>query len=141
MRRAATPRALGNGPMGRFPAARLANGGRCLRIPARSLPIADEFAALGLTPFASRCDVKRAYKRLALKYHPDVVRGDNGGGEKDETFREIKSAYEVDRASWPSLRKRATRTWWMAMVTSGMSGTNGWDSKEGFLWCAILRSS
>ncbi|CAL9173597.1 unnamed protein product [Musa hybrid cultivar] len=95
MRRAATPRALGNGPMGRFPAARLANGGRCLRIPARSLPIADEFAALGLTPFASRCDVKRAYKRLALKYHPDVVRGDNGGGEKkDETFREIKSAYE-----------------------------------------------
>ncbi|CAL9113425.1 unnamed protein product [Musa textilis] len=94
MRSAATLRGLGNGPMGRFPTARQAKSGRCLRIPARSLPFAGEFAALGLTPLASRCDVKRAYKRLALKYHPDVVRWDNGGGEKDETFREIKSAYE-----------------------------------------------
>ncbi|MCL7047899.1 hypothetical protein MKW94_011358, partial [Papaver nudicaule] len=40
---------------------------RCLRFPTRSLPYSDEFSLLGLTPYASKADVKHAYKRLALK--------------------------------------------------------------------------
>ncbi|KAL5704131.1 hypothetical protein ACHQM5_022603 [Ranunculus cassubicifolius] len=68
--------------------------GRCATFPVRSsMPVSDEFAVLGLTPFASKSDVKHAYKRLALKYHPDVIKEDNGQ-EKQEVFREIKSAYE-----------------------------------------------
>ncbi|CAA6660160.1 unnamed protein product [Spirodela intermedia] len=68
---------------------------RCARLQAlsRSPPYSSEFAVLGLSPFASASDVKRAYKRLALKYHPDVIRGETGH-EKEETFKEIKSAYE-----------------------------------------------
>ncbi|WOL14265.1 chaperone protein dnaJ 8, chloroplastic isoform X2 [Canna indica] len=99
MRIAATSRGFRNGSMsggggGRMPSVSWEGDGRrrCVRMPARSLPFAGEFAALGLTPFASRSDVKRAYKRLALKYHPDVIRGDIQG--KDNTFTEIKSAYE-----------------------------------------------
>ncbi|KAI3872163.1 hypothetical protein MKW98_011655 [Papaver atlanticum] len=67
---------------------------RCLRFPTRCLPFSDEFSLLGLTPYASKADVKHAYKRLALKYHPDVIKaGENN--EKQETFKEIKSAYET----------------------------------------------
>ncbi|MCL7026335.1 hypothetical protein MKW94_019446, partial [Papaver nudicaule] len=67
---------------------------RCLRFPTRSLPYSDEFSLLGLTPYASKADVKHAYKRLALKYHPDVVKAGENLNEKHETFKEIKSAYE-----------------------------------------------
>nr|XP_019708421.1 dnaJ homolog subfamily B member 12 isoform X3 [Elaeis guineensis] len=99
MKKAATPsRGIGNGSAGgggggglfsRSPESR-----RCVRFPARSLPFSGEFATLGLTPSASKSDVKRAYKRLALKYHPDVMRGEKGVQE-EEAFKEIKSAYET----------------------------------------------
>ncbi|CAN6805010.1 unnamed protein product, partial [Brassica oleracea] len=46
------------------------------------------YTVLGLTPFASQAEVKRAFKRLALKYHPDVQKGQ----KKD--FKEIISAYQ-----------------------------------------------
>ncbi|KAL9234613.1 hypothetical protein vseg_009467 [Gypsophila vaccaria] len=66
---------------------------RCVRFPTRCLSDFNDYAVLGLTPFASKSDVKFAYKRLALKYHPDVIKGEFVG-EKNQTFREIKSAYE-----------------------------------------------
>lgn len=53
----------------------------------------NHYAILGVTPFASKSDVKTAYKRLALKYHPDVIRGDHVA-DKQEKFQQIKSAYE-----------------------------------------------
>lgn len=49
------------------------------------------YAVLGLTPFASKSDVKQAYKSLALKYHPDVYKGEDSPAKP---FTEIKSAYE-----------------------------------------------
>ncbi|KAF5188307.1 Chaperone dnaj-domain superfamily protein [Thalictrum thalictroides] len=66
---------------------------RCASFLTRSFPLSDDFAVLGLTPSASKTDVKHAYKRLALKYHPDVIRGDNLH-EKQEIFKEIKFTYE-----------------------------------------------
>ncbi|GKV35233.1 hypothetical protein SLEP1_g43534 [Rubroshorea leprosula] len=67
---------------------------RCLRVPVRcSYDLTAQYTVLGLTPLASKSDVKRAYKRLALKYHPDVYKGEDVPG-KDKAFREIKSAYE-----------------------------------------------
>ncbi|KAI3918383.1 hypothetical protein MKX01_041703, partial [Papaver californicum] len=71
---------------------------RCSRFPIRCLPFSDEFSLLGLTPYASKADVKHAYKRLALKYHPDVVKAGENLNEKQETFKEIKSAYELHLA-------------------------------------------
>ncbi|XP_077231859.1 chaperone DnaJ-domain superfamily protein [Tasmannia lanceolata] len=66
---------------------------RCIRFPARSLSFSHEYSVLGLTPFASKSDIKHAYKRLALKYHPDVIKVGNWG-EKQNIFKEIKSAYQ-----------------------------------------------
>ncbi|XP_058097717.1 chaperone protein dnaJ 8, chloroplastic [Magnolia sinica] len=66
---------------------------RCVRFTAKSLSVSDEFRVLGLTPLASKSDVKHAYKRLALKYHPDVIREENSR-HKPDIFKDIKSAYE-----------------------------------------------
>ncbi|GHF81790.1 molecular chaperone DnaJ [Thalassotalea marina] len=52
----------------------------------------DYYETLGVARDASERDIKKAYKRLAMKYHPDRTQGDK---EKEETFKQIKEAYEV----------------------------------------------
>jgi len=52
----------------------------------------DYYELLGVSKDASERDIKKAYKRLAMKYHPDRTQGDK---EKEETFKQIKEAYEV----------------------------------------------
>jgi len=52
------------------------------------------YEVLGLDPFCKPVDIKRAYKQMALKYHPDRVPPD----QKEEStarFREVKNSYEV----------------------------------------------
>jgi molecular chaperone DnaJ len=51
----------------------------------------DYYEILGLKHGASIEDVKRAYKRLAKKYHPDVSNDPNA----EEKFKEILEAYQV----------------------------------------------
>ena len=53
--------------------------------------IDDPYKVLGLTPDASDEDVKRAYRRLAKKYHPDLNPGDQEAARK---MQEVNSAYE-----------------------------------------------
>lgn len=52
------------------------------------------FAALSLPPNASSVDVGRAFRRLALKFHPDKNSGEHQEATTAE-FREIAEAYEV----------------------------------------------
>lgn len=51
----------------------------------------DYYNILGVSKSASADDIKRAYRKLALKYHPDR----NGGGENEKIFKEINEAYQV----------------------------------------------
>lgn len=52
----------------------------------------DYYEALGLKKGASQSDIKKAYRKLAKKYHPDA----NGGAAKaEEKFKEISEAYSV----------------------------------------------
>ena len=53
--------------------------------------IEDPYKVLGLTPDASDEDVKRAYRALAKKYHPDLNPGDQEAARK---MQEVNSAYE-----------------------------------------------
>lgn len=53
----------------------------------------DFYEVLGLEKNASDKDIKRAYKRLAMKYHPD--RNQENKEESESKFKEIKEAYEV----------------------------------------------
>lgn len=50
--------------------------------------IKDPYKTLGLNDAATDKEVKRAYKKLAQKYHPDRCRGD------EDVFKSIKQAYE-----------------------------------------------
>jgi len=55
----------------------------------------DYYAILGLTKSASEDEIKKAYKKLALKYHPDRVKGEAEKKESEKMFKEIAEAYEV----------------------------------------------
>ena len=52
----------------------------------------DFYIVLGVTREASVSDIKRAYKRLARRYHPDINPGDR---EAAARFRQIVDAYET----------------------------------------------
>jgi molecular chaperone DnaJ len=52
----------------------------------------DYYIILGVKPTASADEIKRSYRRLALKYHPDKNSGDIIA---EATFREIVEAYKV----------------------------------------------
>jgi molecular chaperone DnaJ len=61
----------------------------------------DFYVILGIERSASSGDIKRAYKRLARRFHPDVNPGDQKAAAH---FREISEAYET--LSNPELRSR-----------------------------------
>ncbi|QOI11291.1 molecular chaperone DnaJ [Blochmannia endosymbiont of Colobopsis nipponica] len=52
----------------------------------------DYYEVLGVPKNAEEREIKRSYKRLAIKFHPDRNPGDAGAEAK---FKEIKEAYEV----------------------------------------------
>lgn len=52
----------------------------------------DYYTILGVKPEDSERDIKKAYRRLAMKYHPDHSNGDVWAAEK---FKEISEAYAV----------------------------------------------
>ena len=52
-------------------------------------------AVLGLGPAASHEAVVKAYKRLALKHHPDKCRKERNGEKAKETFLRISKAYKT----------------------------------------------
>ena len=58
--------------------------------------MADYYDLLDVPRNASTDDIKRAYRKLALKYHPDR---NQGSKETEERFKEVTEAYEVLRDS------------------------------------------
>jgi molecular chaperone DnaJ len=52
----------------------------------------DYYKSLGITKTTDAKEIKKAYRRLARKYHPDVNPGDQSAEEK---FKEIQEAYDI----------------------------------------------
>lgn len=52
----------------------------------------DYYKLLGISKDASADEIKKAYRKLAVKYHPDKNPGDK---EAEEKFKEISHAYEI----------------------------------------------
>jgi molecular chaperone DnaJ len=52
----------------------------------------DFYEVLGVNKASSEADIKKAFRKLAKEYHPDVNRGNN---EAEHKFKEINEAYEI----------------------------------------------
>jgi len=56
------------------------------------MPDTDYYTLLGVNKTASDSDIKKAYRKLAMKYHPDHTEGDKNA---EEQFKKISEAYAV----------------------------------------------
>ena len=54
----------------------------------------DYYDVLGVPKNASEDEIKKAYRKLAMKYHPDRNQGE-GAKKAEESFKEAKEAYEM----------------------------------------------
>jgi DnaJ family protein B protein 4 len=79
------------------------------------MDIPDFYAVMGLSKDATKSDIKRAYRTLAMKYHPDKRPED--GAEAKKKFLEITEAYKIliddeDRKRYDSgdMAKKRKRT-------------------------------
>ncbi len=81
----------------------------------------DYYNILGVSKNASQEEIRKAYRKLAVKYHPDKNQGDS---QSEERFKEINEAYEVLRD--PEKRKKYDRLGanWKQF---GQEGTGGFD--------------
>ncbi|KAL5698990.1 hypothetical protein ACHQM5_029957 [Ranunculus cassubicifolius] len=56
-----------------------------------SASLTDQYRTLKIQPGASETEVKKAFRSLALQYHPDVCKGNNCGVQ----FHQINEAYDI----------------------------------------------
>jgi molecular chaperone DnaJ len=93
----------------------------------------DYYEVLGVERGVSVDDIKKAYRKLALKYHPDKNPGDH---EAEEKFKEATEAYEVLRDK----EKRAQYDQFGHAGMSGAGGGGGFDFSGGFDLSDALRA-
>ncbi|MDD5437498.1 MAG: molecular chaperone DnaJ [Candidatus Omnitrophica bacterium] len=83
----------------------------------------DYYEILGIAKTASPDEIKKAYRNLALKYHPDRVPADKKK-EAEEKFKEVSEAYEV----LMDTQKKATYDQY------GHAGVDNSFKQGGFSW-------
>ncbi len=84
----------------------------------------DYYTTLGVSKSASQAEIKKAYRKLALKYHPDRTKGDKAAEGK---FKEINEANEV--LSDPEKRKKYDQLGknWNQYQQQGAQGGFDWS--------------
>ncbi len=85
----------------------------------------DYYAVLGVDKSASAADIKKAYRKLAQKHHPDANQGDT---KAEERFKEVSAAYDV--LSDPKTKEEYDRI--REMVAAGAFRAGGAGGPGGF---------
>lgn len=81
----------------------------------------DYYEVLGISKGASADEIKKAYRKMAKKYHPDV----NKEADAEAKFKEVNEAYEV----LGDTQKKAT---YDQFGHAGMGGAQGFGGGQGF---------
>lgn len=84
----------------------------------------DYYDILGVEPDASQEDIRRAYRKLARKYHPDV----SDQSDAETRFKEVSEAYEVLKDP----EKRETFDQARAQPQGGAAPGGGWQQQPGW---------
>lgn len=88
----------------------------------------DYYEVLGLQKGASEADIKKAFRKMAMKYHPDRNPGDKAAEEK---FKEVNEAYSV--LSDPDKKSRYDRFGHAGVdPNAGFGGGGGFSGAGGF---------
>src|SRR5213075_2746256 len=104
--------------------------------------MADPYKTLGVAPGASADEIKKAYRKLAKKLHPDVNPGDK---KAEERFKEVSGAFEVigdpkkralfdefgEVSTRPGFDEQKAREWQRQAQAAGARGFGG-GGFEGF---------
>jgi curved DNA-binding protein len=89
----------------------------------------DYYSQLGLTKTASPEEIKKAYRQLARKYHPDVNPGDKAA---EERFKEVSEAYEVLSDTDKRQKYDQFGQYWKQAGAPGPGGGNPFGGNAGF---------
>ena len=84
----------------------------------------DYYEVLGVSKNVSQDEIKKAYRKSALKYHPDK---NPGNKESEEKFKEATEAYEVLKDS----QKRAAYDQFGHSLGGGLGGFEGFGRESG----------
>ncbi len=84
----------------------------------------DYYDVLGVSKSSSKDEIKKAYRKLALKYHPDKTKGDKSSEEK---FKEASEAYHILS---DDKRKTNYDQFGHAAFEGGNQGFGGFDSSS-----------
>lgn len=93
----------------------------------------DFYKALGVSEDASESDIKKAYRKLSRKYHPDLNPGDE---QAEKKFKEISEAYDVlsdkkQREEYDQIRRYGAAGMGAGGFSSGYPGADAFGGFRG----------
>ncbi|MBR1403433.1 MAG: J domain-containing protein [Treponema sp.] len=91
------------------------------------MPVEDLYAVLGVQKTATQDEIKSAYRKLAVKYHPDK---NPGNKEAEEKFKKISAAYDVlsDETKRRQYDSYGSTSDYSSSASSNPYGAYGWGN-------------